>query len=93
MAKDILIKYINDLQEWEELYPLTKTRNIKNTAGKSLDHLLSEKYNKNETYSSAELDGKLKSINDTIENLDSFNLPVSKEEPQDSSLWFEIIES
>ena len=47
MAKDIQIKYINDQQEWEELYPVTKTRIVEDESGQKLDTLLNNKANKN----------------------------------------------
>lgn len=91
MAKDIQIKYINDQQEWEELYPVTKTRIVEDESGQKLDMLLQNKVNKNEVYTSLEIDTKLSDIDDVIGNLKQFNIPVQAEEPTDEKFWFEIV--
>lgn len=91
MAKDIQIKYINDLEEWEELYPVTKTRLIKDDSGQDLPSLLNNKVNKNEVYTSLEIDNKLSVIENDIENIQHFDIPVQSEQPTDNNIWFEII--
>lgn len=90
MAKDIQIKYINESQQWEELFPITKTRLVKNDAGETINILLNNKYNKNETYSSVEIDSKVTTLNDKIDTVSGFDIPVSATEPTDSNLWFEV---
>ena len=90
MAKDIQIKYINENQQWEELFPITKTRLVTNEAGESINQLLTNKCNKNETYSSVEIDSKVTTLNKKIDAVSSFDIPVSATEPTDSKLWFEV---
>lgn len=91
MAKDIQIKYINDQNEWEELYPATKTRIISDDSGQTLNTILGQKMGKNETYTSVEIDGLLTSIQTSIDGIEPYHLPVSATEPNDSDLWFEIL--
>ena len=91
MAKDIQIKYINDQQEWEELYPATKTRIISDDSGQSLNTILGQKMAKNESYTSLQIDGLLTNLQDSIDGIETYHLPVSATEPDDSELWFEIL--
>lgn len=89
MAKDIQIKYINDEQQWEELYPVTKTRLVTDESGQTINKILEKKQNKNESYTALEIDQK---IEDISTNLKEFDIPVSNVEPDDDSkFWFEII--
>jgi len=97
MAKDIQIKYINDIGEWEDLNPATKTRLITDNDNNTIESLLSQKantdnvynrdevYNKEETYTQTETDTLL---NDLEQNVD---IPVTETEPTDSDIWFEVI--
>lgn len=91
MAKDIQIKYINDQNEWEELYPATKTRIISDDSGQSLNTILGLKMGKNESYTSLEIDNLLSNIQTSIDGIETYHLPVSATEPDDSDLWFEIL--
>lgn len=92
MAKDIQIKYINDVSEWEELYPVTKTRLVEDGSGQKLDTVLESKPNKNEIYTSVEIDNKLSENNDEIKKFfEGFDIPVQEEEPTDGNFWFEIL--
>lgn len=91
MAKDIQIKYINDQQEWEELFPVTKTRLVTNNSGQTVEQILTNKPNKNEVYTTIEIDNKLSDLEESLENMKNFDIPVSEVQPEDSKFWFEII--
>lgn len=39
MPKDIQIRHLDENNEWESLYPLTKTRIVEDDAGGSLAHI------------------------------------------------------
>jgi len=93
MAKDIQIKYINDQKEWEELYPATKQRLVTNESGQTLDQVLTLKADKNQTYSKTETDSLINDLNESIGNIESFDIPVQETEPEneDTKFWFEII--
>lgn len=84
MAKDIQIKYMNELQEWEELYPSTKARIVSTESGQSVENVLTSKSNKAETYTKTEVDGLLSSLNE-------FDIPVQETEPTDHKIWFEVL--
>ena len=93
MAKDIQIKYINENKEWEELYPATKQRLVTNDSGQTLNQVLSLKADKNQTYTKTETDSLINDLNDTIGNIETFDIPVQETEPEneDTKFWFEII--
>ena len=93
MAKDIQIKYINENKEWEELYPATKQRLVTNDSGQTLDQVLTLKADKNQTYTKTETDSLINDLNDTIGNIETFDIPVQEKEPvnEDTKFWFEII--
>lgn len=84
MAKDIQIKYINEEQVWEELYPSTKARIVTTESGQSLEGVLLTKSNKSETYTKEEVD-------DLVGSLNEFDIPVQSIEPEDSKIWFEVL--
>lgn len=84
MAKDIQIKYINEQQEWEELYPSTKARIVTTESGQSIENVLQTKSNKSDTYTKTEVD-------DIIGSLNEFDIPVQSIEPEDSKIWFEVL--
>lgn len=84
MAKDIQIKYINEQQEWEELYPTTKATIVSTESGQSVENVLTSKSNKAETYTKTEVDGLIGSLNE-------FDIPVQTEEPTDHKIWFEVL--
>lgn len=92
MGKDIQIKYFNEGSEWEELFPISKTTLVKDHTGKNVDELLNLKPNKTEIYTSLEIDTKLTNINDQIDSIKDFDIPVQSTEPSEGKLWFDVIE-
>ena len=84
MAKDIQIKYLNEQQEWEELYPSTKARIVTTESGQTIEAVLTTKSNKSETYTKTEVDGIIGSLNE-------FDIPVQTVEPEDSKILFEVL--
>jgi len=93
MAKDIQIKYINENQEWEELYPTTKQHLITNDSGQTLNKVITLKADKNQTYTKTETDNLINDVNETIGNIETFDITVHETEPinEDTKFWFEII--
>jgi len=92
MAKDIVIRHLNELDEWEELFPQTKTTLVQNDAGESVQTLLGAKANSNEVYTSVEIDSMLGDIETQLDDVDHFDIPVSTTEPtKDTKFWFEEI--
>jgi len=91
MPKDIQIRHLDDNNEWESLYPLTKTRIVEDDAGVALPTLLGGKINRNEVYTSVEIDNKLSAIQEDINAFEPFKLPVTNEEPEDGTVWFETL--
>lgn len=59
--------------------------------GVALPTLLGEKINRNEVYTSVEIDNKLSAIQEDINAFEPFKLPVSNEEPEDGTVWFETL--
>jgi len=89
MAKDIIIKHLNDNDEWEELFPQTKTTLVENEAGESVQTLLGAKANSNEVYTSVEIDSMIGDIENELGDIDHFDIPVSTSEPtKDTKFWF-----
>lgn len=84
MAKDIQIKYKNEQDTWEELYPATKARIVNTESGQSIEAVLTTKSNKTDTYTKTEVDG-------IIGSLEQFDIPVSEIEPTDADIWFEVL--
>lgn len=93
MGKDIQIKYINENQEWEELYPSTKQHLITNDSGQTLNQVLALKADKNQTYSKTETDNLINDVNETIGDIETFDIPVQETPPENdqTKFWFEII--
>lgn len=92
MAKDILMKYLNEQDEWEELFPQTKTTLVENEAGETIQTLLGAKANANEVYTSVEIDNMIGDIETELGDIDHFDIPVSTSEPTtDVKFWFEEI--